>query len=159
MPKNPEPGGNARMELVEKARAARVSAYAPYSHYSVGAAIRTTDGTVYTGANVENASYPVGLCAERVALFSAVAAGERKFQAVAVVTAEGASPCGACRQALVEFGRGIEVILADDTGMIRQVVPLDQLLPFAFDDKNIATPHFGRLSTRIERKKRITRKE
>lgn len=139
MPKNPEPGGNARMELVEKARAARASAYAPYSRYLVGAAIRSTDGTVYTGANVENASYPVGLCAERVALFTAVAAGERRFQAVAVVTADGAPPCGACRQALVEFGRGIEVILADENGTIREVLSLNQLLPLAFGPGHAGT--------------------
>lgn len=127
------------MELVEKARAARASAYAPYSHYSVGAAIRTADGTVYTGANVENASYPVGLCAERVALFTAVAAGERKFQAVAVVTAEGASPCGACRQALAEFGLAFEVILADENGTIREVLSLNQLLPLAFGPDHTGT--------------------
>jgi cytidine deaminase len=137
MQKKPEVSEEGRKELVEKARTARANAYAPYSHYTVGAALRTAGGWIYTGANVENASYPVGLCAERVALFSAVAAGERKFQAIAVVTADGAAPCGACRQALVEFGRGIEIILADEKGSIRQVVMLDQLLPFAFDNKNL----------------------
>ncbi len=120
---------------MEKARAARANAYAPYSHYPVGAALRATSGAVYTGANVENASYPVGLCAERVALFSAAAAGERKFQALALVTAEGASPCGACRQALAEFGLGLEVILADEKGQILQVMTLEKLLPMAFGDK------------------------
>jgi cytidine deaminase len=131
MPTKPETGAE-RKELVEKARAARSDAYAPYSHYAVGAALRAASGKVYTGANVENASYPVGLCAERVALFSAVAAGERKFLSIAVVTEDGAAPCGACRQALVEFGRGIEVILADGEGRIGRVIPLEKLLPFAF---------------------------
>jgi cytidine deaminase len=135
MPKKPEANAEGRKELVEKARAARANAYAPYSHYTVGAAMRTAGDRIYSGANVENASYPVGLCAERVALFSAVAAGERKFLSIAVVTADGAAPCGACRQALVEFGRGIEIILADEKGSIRQVVTMDQLLPFAFGDK------------------------
>jgi cytidine deaminase len=135
MPTKPEADAQGRQELVEKARAARANAYAPYSHYAVGAALRAGSGKVYTGANVENASYPVGLCAERVALFSAVAAGEREFRAIAVVTEEGASPCGACRQALVEFGREIEVILADGRGSIGQVITLERLLPFAFGEK------------------------
>ena len=137
MPKKPEAGAEGRKELVEKARAARANAYAPYSRYAVGAALRSANGLIYTGANVENASYPVGLCAERVALFSAVAAGERKFLSIAVVTADGAAPCGACRQALAEFGRGIEIeiILADDKGKIHQVVMLKKLLPMAFGDK------------------------
>jgi cytidine deaminase len=135
MPSKPEAGGEARKTLVEQARAARANAYAPYSHYPVGAALRTAGGKVYTGANVENASYPVGLCAERVALFSGAAAGERKFQALAVVTADGASPCGACRQALAEFGLGLEVILADDKGKIHRIIKLEKLLPMAFGDK------------------------
>jgi cytidine deaminase len=121
--------------LVDAARAARGNAYAPYSHYKVGAAIRTTTGKIYTGANVENASYPVGLCAERVALFSAAAAGERKFDAIALVTRDGATPCGACRQALAEFSLALEVILADETGKIRAVTTLDKLLPSAFGGK------------------------
>jgi cytidine deaminase len=132
MPIKPKTSGEARKELVGKARAARANAYAPYSHYPVGAAIRTSEGAVYTGANVENASYPVGLCAERVALFAAAAAGERKFQSIAVVTADGAAPCGACRQALAEFGLGLEVILADENGTIREVQSLNRLLPLAF---------------------------
>ena len=135
MPKKPEAGAEGRKELVEKARAARANAYAPYSRYAVGAALRSANGLIYTGANVENASYPAGLCAERVALFSAVAASERRFLSIAVVTVDGAAPCGACRQALVEFGRGIEVILADDKGKIHQVVTLEKLLPMAFGDK------------------------
>ena len=135
MPKKPEASAKRRKELVEKARAARANAYAPYSRYTVGAALRTVGGLIYSGANVENASYPVGLCAERVALFSAVAAGERKFLSIAVVTADGAAPCGACRQALAEFGLGLEVILADEKGSIGRVITLDKLLPMAFGEK------------------------
>jgi cytidine deaminase len=135
MPIKPEEDSERRKGLVERARAARTNAYAPYSHYPVGAALEAASGKVYTGANVENAAYTVGLCAERVALFSAVSEGERKFLSLAVVTEEGASPCGACRQALSEFGLGLEVILADGEGSIRQVIMLEQLLPLAFEGK------------------------
>ena len=121
--------------LVAEARAARGNAYAPYSKYPVGAAIQTQAGKIYPGANVENASYPVGLCAERVALFSAAAAGEREFRAIAVVTRDGASPCGACRQALAEFGIEWEVIFADEKGEIRAAITLEKLLPMAFGGK------------------------
>ncbi len=137
MPARNELTAEERKRLVAEARAARGNAYAPYSHYAVGAAIQTADGNVYTGANVENASYPVGLCAERVALFSAAAAGEREFRAIAVVTWEGASPCGACRQALAEFGLKIEVILADEKGRIRRITTLERLLPFAFGPDHV----------------------
>jgi cytidine deaminase len=132
MPTKPEEDSERRSRLVERARAARTNAYAPYSHYAVGAALETASGKVYTGANVENASYPVGLCAERVALFSAVAEGERTFRSLALVTAEGAAPCGACRQALAEFGLGLVVILAESEGRISQVITLEKLLPLAF---------------------------
>jgi cytidine deaminase len=131
----PEEDSERRNRLVECARGARAHAYAPYSHYAVGAALEAASGKIYTGANVENASYPVGMCAERVALFSAVTAGERKFRAIAVVTEEGASPCGACRQALSEFGLKLEVILANGEGRIGQVITLEKLLPLAFGEK------------------------
>jgi cytidine deaminase len=135
MPPKNELTAEERRQLAAAAGAARGNAYAPYSHYAVGAAIRTAGGKVYTGANVENASYPVGLCAERVALFSAAAAGERAFRAIAVVTQDGAAPCGACRQALAEFGLELEVIMADEKGGIREVSTLDLLLPSAFGGK------------------------
>ncbi|MBN2084075.1 MAG: cytidine deaminase [Anaerolineales bacterium] len=141
MPVKNELSAEERKQLVAAARAARGNAYAPYSKYPVGAAIRTSGGKVYAGANVENASYPVGLCAERVALFSAAAAGEREFRAVAVVTREGAPPCGACRQALAEFGLELEVIMADEKGWICQVSTLDTLLPSAFGGKEEENPH------------------
>jgi len=96
----------AERALFGRARAAAAQAYAPYSGLRVGAALVTPDGAVSTGVNVENASYPVGLCAERAALAAAVAGGERRFAAAAVATGSGAAilPCGACLQALAEFG-------------------------------------------------------
>ncbi len=141
MPLKNELSAEERKQLVAAARAARGNAYAPYSKYPVGAAIRTIGGRVYSGANVENASSPVGLCAERVALFTAAAAGEREFRAIAVVTRDGASPCGACRQALAEFGMELEVIMADEEAWICQVTTLEKLLPSAFGGKEEEKPH------------------
>jgi cytidine deaminase len=97
-------------KLVSAARRARRKAYAPYSKYQVGAAVLAKSGKIYSGCNVENAAYPSGLCAERVAIFKAVSEGERKFVALAVVTSNLGSPCGACRQVFSEF--------ADDDAMI-----------------------------------------
>ena len=88
--------------LIRMAKEARELAYAPYSRYRVGAAVLTADGQVYTGSNVENAAYPSSLCAERVAIFKAVSEGHRKLDAVAVVTKNGGSPCGGCRQVMGE---------------------------------------------------------
>jgi homotetrameric cytidine deaminase len=100
------PPSAAEHRLWQRARAAAAQAYAPYSGLCVGAALVTAAGNTFTGVNVENASYPVGLCAERAALAAAVTAGERHFAALAVATDQGASilPCGACLQALAEFG-------------------------------------------------------
>lgn len=89
--------------LLQAARAARAFAYAPYSNYAVGAAVLTDDQRIVSGCNVENASYGLSLCAERVAVFNAVASGARTILAVAVCTPDGAPPCGACRQVLLEF--------------------------------------------------------
>lgn len=118
--------------LVEAARQARAHAYAPYSEYRVGAAVRTSSGLVFTGANVENAAYPSGMCAERVALYQAVSQGERDIEALAVVTENAGAPCGACRQVLAEFGATAQIILADATGRIRVETSLPELLPRAF---------------------------
>ena len=121
-----------RMQLVEAAQEARRWAYAPYSHYAVGAALLTSSGKVYDGCNVENAAYPTCMCAERVAVYKAVSAGELSFTAIAVVTANGGTPCGACRQVLAEFGVDTVVIVADAAGKIVLENSVAELLPGAF---------------------------
>jgi len=121
-----------RVELVRRAVEARRHAYAPYSKYAVGAALLSSTGRIYGGANVENAAYPTGMCAERTALFHAVSEGEREFAAIAVVTENAGSPCGACRQALSEFGLGTVVLLADAAGRIQSETTIEALLPLAF---------------------------
>jgi cytidine deaminase len=119
--------------LVTAARAAMAHSYSPYSHYPVGAALLTASGEIWTGTNVENASYPLGICAERAAVASAVSAGQRDFVAVAVATASApaASPCGACRQVLNEFNPGMAVLVAGPDGPARHY-RLSDLLPHAF---------------------------
>jgi len=121
-------------QLVEMARQARERAYAPYSHFPVGAALLGRSGRVYTGCNVENASYPLTTCAERAAVIKAVSEGEREFEAIAVITATGATPCGACRQILHEFGGpdgDLRVIVADTAGHVRTFT-IAELLPAGF---------------------------
>ena len=126
-----------RQRLIAAATAARAHAYAPYSHYSVGAALLTRTGKVYTGVNVENAAYPSGMCAERVAVFKAVSEGERSFAAIAVVTENGGAPCGACRQVLAEFGLDLEVVVADRAGRVILETTLADLLPAAFQPDDL----------------------
>lgn len=121
-----------RDELVARAVEARRYAYAPYSNYHVGAALLAESGRIYTGVNIENAVYPTGTCAERTALFKAVSEGERRFVAIAVVTENGGSPCGSCRQALAEFGLDTLVIIADGTGRVAGELTVAELLPRAF---------------------------
>ena len=118
-------------QLLHLAALARQSAYVPYSHFAVGAALRAADGRIFTGCNVENASYGLTICAERNAVVHAIAEGARRFDAVAVVTANGVTPCGACRQVLAEFGREMTVIVGDVSGN-RRVYALNELLPDAF---------------------------
>ncbi|HFD40388.1 MAG TPA: cytidine deaminase [Anaerolineae bacterium] len=121
-------------DLIALARQARERAYAPYSRFAVGAALLSRSGRVFTGCNVENAAYPLCTCAERAAVVKAVSEGEREFVAIAVVTASGATPCGACRQILREFG-GLEgdlrVIAADLEGRSRTFT-IAELLPAGF---------------------------
>ena len=121
-------------DLVAAARRAREHAVADFSHFRVGAALEAADGTVITGCNVENATYGLTICAERVAMFKALSEGHRAFTRVAIVadTADPTPPCGACRQILWEFGGDLEVILAnltDEKGTHR----LKDLLPLPFD--------------------------
>ena len=123
--------------LVKLAIEARKNAYARYSNYQVGAALLTRSGKVFTGANVENAVFPLTICAERAAVVSAVSAGETEFSAISVVTRDAGTPCGSCRQVLAEFGLDIEVIIADDQGKIHQITTVRDLLPHAFSQENL----------------------
>ena len=122
--------------LIAKAMEARKKSYAPYSCFAVGAALLAKSGHIYTGCNVENASYGLSICAERVAVFKAVFEGERDFEAIAVVTEKGVPPCGACRQVLMEFEEDIQVIVADEAGVYR-VFSLQELLPEAFTPQHL----------------------
>jgi cytidine deaminase len=125
---------SADQELIDKARKARERAYAPYSHFAVGAALLSRSGKVYLGANVENAAYPLTICAERTAVVKAVSEGEKEFEAIAVVTETGAAPCGACRQVLREFSgpKGdLRVIISDMSGHARTYT-IAELLPNGF---------------------------
>ncbi|HRN50752.1 MAG TPA: cytidine deaminase [Anaerolineales bacterium] len=128
MPKN---------ELVQAAHEAQKAAYAPYSNYRVGAALRTKAGKIYLGANIENAAYPDGICAERVAMFTAIMQGEREFDSIAVVTRDGGSPCGSCRQVLAEFALKANVLLANQAGEILKESTVEELLPGAFLPSNL----------------------
>ena len=125
-------------ELVNAAREARREAYAPYSHFYVGAAVLTKSGKVYTGCNIENAAYPTGICAERVAIFKAVSDGERELVALAVVTSNGCSPCGACRQVFSEFaGDDAVIVLAPARGGDRKSFTMKKILPERFGPQNL----------------------
>ncbi len=121
--------GVNRKELIKRAELARENAYAPYSNFKVGAALLTKDGNIYTGCNIENSSYGLTNCAERTAIFKAISEGEEELKAIAVIadTEEPCSPCGACRQVLIEFGSDIEVIMANLKGDI-VVKRIDELL-------------------------------
>ncbi len=124
--------------LVAAAVEARGRAYAPYSGFMVGAALLSKGGRVFTGCNVENASYGLTVCAERVALFKAISEGVREFEAIAVACGDSpCSPCGACRQALYEFAPHLKVILADGEGRRWEVMSLSDLLPRAFGPSDL----------------------
>lgn len=119
-------------DLIRAARRARRRAVAPFSGFKVGAALETAGGAIVTGCNVENATYGLTICAERVAVFKALSEGHRRFRRIAIVAAAAVPPCGACRQVLWEFGGNLEVVLADlrrETGRHR----LADLLPLPFD--------------------------
>lgn len=125
-----------RTSLEEAACAAREQAYAPYSHFAVGAAVLGGSGTIYRGANVENASFGLTICAERSAIASAVSGGERDLRAVAVCTENGVTPCGACRQVIREFATDCPIYMLDAHGNRRQT-SLAKLLPQSFGKSDL----------------------
>jgi len=128
-------GRFSEAELIAAAQAARARSYSPYSHYAVGAAVLTRSEQIFTGCNIENASYGATVCAERVAIWKAISEGERDFEAIAIVTINGGSPCGICRQVMAEFAPAMKVIIADTSGNMR-VTTVKDLLPdrFAMED-------------------------
>jgi cytidine deaminase len=126
-----------RKALIDLANEARRRAHAPYSNYQVGAALRTRSGRIFTGCNVENAAYPTSMCAERIAIFKAVSEGEKEFDVVALVTPNGKTPCGGCRQVMAEFGLDTVVLVADGSGRLLQETTVADLLPDAFIPKDL----------------------
>ena len=129
-----------KQSLVDLANTARQRAYVPYSNYAVGSSLRTKTGRIFTGVNVENAAYPQTMCAERIAIFKAVSEGEREFELITVVTDNGGSPCGGCRQVMAEFGLDTVVLLADGNGRIVKETTVRELLPEAFTPEKLAKP-------------------
>ncbi len=125
-------------KLIKKAVEAQKGAYAPYSKYTVGAAVLTESGEIFDGINIENAVYPLTICAERVAIFKAVSAGHKAFKAIAVATKNGGSPCGSCRQVMAEFGLDTLVLIANSDGQLQQTLTVADLLPRAFSDADLA---------------------
>lgn len=128
--------------LMRQAENARERSYSPYSHFCVGAALLTKDGKIYTGCNIENAGYSATNCAERTAVFKAVSEGESEFSAIAITGGRAGerpsfcSPCGVCRQVLAEFcDKKFEIILGNSDNF--KVYTLDELLPFAFTEKDL----------------------
>jgi cytidine deaminase len=123
--------------LIEVATQAGAHAYIPYSQYRVGAALRAADGRVYGGCNIENASYPAGICAERVALVKAISDGVRAFDLLVVRTRDGGAPCGICRQMLSEFTPAMRVVLVREAGDICYDGTLEALLPLHFSANSV----------------------
>jgi len=134
-------------KLIAVATEARRRAYVPYSHYAVGAAVLTADGEIHGGCNIENASYGLTSCAERNAIFGLVGTSDapdaRRIRAVAVVTAgnDPATPCGACRQVIREFGKDAAIIIANTGGTVFLRTTLDALLPHSFGPEQLESPH------------------
>lgn len=124
-------------ELLKIAAEVRNSAYAPYSKFQVGAALLAENGAVFTGCNVENASYGLTNCAERTAVFNAISEGVKDFTAIAISVPGGGSPCGACRQVLNEFNPQLKIYLGDENGSLVSETTLDVLLPDAFGPENL----------------------
>jgi cytidine deaminase len=129
--------------LIRRAVEVRSRAYAPYSEYPVGAAVLAGSGEIYTGANIENAAYPSGICAERAAVFTAISQGERQVRAVAVASENGGTPCGSCRQVISEFGPQALVITVDKEGRVVREADLTALLPEAFGPEDLTRRRQG----------------
>ena len=127
-----------KQALIDLANTARQRAYAPYSKYHVGAALRTKTGRIFTGVNIENAAYPHTICAERVAIFKAVSEGEKEFEVIAVATDNGGLPCGGCRQVLAEFGLDTLVLIANGAGELLKEMTVKELLPEAFTPEHLS---------------------
>lgn len=125
-------------KLIQEAEKARKKAYTPYSKFKVGAAILCDDGKIFSGCNIENASFGLTLCAERVAIFKAISEGSTKFKAIAVIgnTNKPCSPCGACRQVISEFGEDIPLIMTNLKGEVR-IKKIKELLPEAFGKNDL----------------------
>jgi cytidine deaminase len=121
-----------KIDLIRIANQARKWAHVPYSNYPVGAAVLTESGRIYDGVNIENAAYPVTICAERVAIFKAVSNGEKDLKVIAVVTKNGGMPCGSCRQVMAEFNPEMQVVVADENEKIITEKTVSDLLPGAF---------------------------
>ncbi len=125
-------------DLCQVAAGAARQAHAPYSQFPVGAALLGKSGKIFTGCNVENASFGLTMCAERVAVGMAVASGEREFAAIAISLKNGGAPCGACRQVLAEFSLEMRVLMADENGNLQREIVLEKLLPLAFGPADVA---------------------
>ncbi len=131
------PDLDEKTKLIQIALKARKKAYVPYSHYPVGAALLTKSGKVFTGTNIENAAFSVTICAERTAIFKAVSEGERDLQAIAVVTKNGGTPCGSCRQVMAEFNPDMEIYIANENGELIQETKLKEILPGYFGPESL----------------------
>lgn len=125
-------------KLIKEAEKAKKMAYAPYSKFKVGAAVLSVGGEIFTGCNIENASFGLAVCAERVAIFKAISEGSTKFEAIAVIgdTDKPCSPCGACRQVISEFGEDIPLIMANLNGDVK-IKKIKELLPEAFGKNDL----------------------
>jgi cytidine deaminase len=128
-------------ELAKSAQKAKLNSYSPFSKFRVGAALLTKDGTIFTGCNIENSSYGLTICAERVAIFNAISSGASKFKAIAIVSDDHGftSPCGACRQVLSDLACDIDFVMMDSKERFK-ILKLKSLLPFAFTGKTLKRP-------------------
>jgi cytidine deaminase len=128
---------NKQNELINAAMKVRENAYAPYSNFQVAAALLCADGEIVTGINIESSSYGLSVCAERNTIATAVAKGKKDFIAMAVVSQNGVTPCGACRQVIFDICGNIDIILGDEKGSIQDTTTMKVLLPQAFSHKDL----------------------